>query len=182
MICNREEELALLTLKSPRDYLEDAAPAIAAACSRQPALLELVGANLLMGSLTPHPFVQAVGDYLLQNPESKVPKANNHVAFVVTKTLLESLASAEQEALIKLNVLPDSFTLEAATVVCFSLHAVKQLSIRQLICSPPVMSVEALCCLARCESVWPKAHQQVQAVASIGIYARRDIKYLKLTL
>ena len=107
----------LLTTRVAGDYLDDAAPAIAAACSRQPALLELVGANLVMGTLNPHPFVQAVGDTLLQQPETKVLKASNHVACVVTNTILASLATAEQEALIKLGVLPTCFALEAASVV-----------------------------------------------------------------
>ena len=100
----------------PRTYLEDAAPAIAAACSHQPALLELVAANLLMGNLSPHPFVREVGDALLHAPTGRADRGS-YVAYVVTKNILHSLAPAQQEALVKLGVLPTSFTLEAASVV-----------------------------------------------------------------
>ena len=113
---HRDQELALLTAKVPRTYLEDAAPAIAAACSHQPALLELVAANLLMGNLSPHPFVRAVGDALLRAPAGKADRGG-YIAYVVTKVILHSLTLAQQEALVKLAVLPTSFTLEAASVV-----------------------------------------------------------------
>lgn len=111
----------MLNAKVPADYLQDAAPAITAACSHQPALLELVAANLVMGNLEPHPFVCFVSESLLQSSalSHRGDKGSVRVAHIVTRAILQSLTDEQQIALIKLAVLPISFSLEAASVASF---------------------------------------------------------------
>ena len=49
----RAEEVAFLAANVRADYMGDAAPAVAAACSHQPALLHLAAANLQRGTIFP---------------------------------------------------------------------------------------------------------------------------------
>ena len=104
------------------ESVKDVIPAVAVACGHQTALLELVAANLHRKVTAPQDFIQAVGDSLLQPAETEKSKACTRVAAVVTRIVLKMLDQAQQKALVKLSVLPNTFTLQAASVVRSSKH------------------------------------------------------------